>query len=59
MPTHGSLTKAGKVRSQTPKIQASPHRSAPPRLRFRRIHVKRFILGRKVGQNWMGSRRRY
>ena len=22
MPTHGSLTKAGKVRSQTPKVQA-------------------------------------
>ncbi len=58
MPTHGSLTKAGKVRSQTPKIQATPHVSLPPRVRFRRIHAKRFLLERKAGQNWAGERRR-
>ncbi len=61
MPTHGSLTKAGKVRSQTPKIQATPHVSVPPRIRFRKIHAKRFVLGRRIGQNWMATdrRRRY
>lgn len=61
MPTHGSLTKAGKVRSQTPKIQATPHVSVPPRIRFRKIYAKRFVLGRRIGQNWMATdrRRRY
>ena len=29
---HGSLTKAGKVRNRTPKIEASPHRPLCPRL---------------------------
>jgi len=58
MPTHGSLTKAGKVRSQTPKIQATLHVSVPPRIRFRKIHAKRFVLGRKIGQNWMATERR-
>lgn len=33
MPTHGSLTKAGKVRSQTPKIEARPKRQPIPRRR--------------------------
>jgi small subunit ribosomal protein S30e len=59
MPTHGSLTKAGKVRSQTPKIQATPRRSAPPRIRLRRTHTKRFLLGREPGQNWISTRRRF
>ena len=57
MPTHGSLTKAGKVRSQTPKIQGVPHRSVPPRISLRNAYAKRFLLGRKVGQNWAGERR--
>ncbi|MCW4053059.1 MAG: 30S ribosomal protein S30e [Candidatus Bathyarchaeota archaeon] len=56
MPTHGSLSKAGKVRSQTPKIQPTPKKSAIPRRRSRRNYEKRMILQRKVGQNW-GSRR--
>ncbi|MGQ9679182.1 MAG: 30S ribosomal protein S30e [Candidatus Bathyarchaeia archaeon] len=33
MPTHGSLTKAGKVRAQTPKIEAMPRSSPIPRRR--------------------------
>ncbi len=33
MPTHGSLTKAGKVRAQTPKIEGRPRRSPIPRRR--------------------------
>ena len=52
MPTHGSLAKAGKVRSQTPKIPARPRRSPVPKVRNRRNYVKRFILGLRPGQNW-------
>jgi small subunit ribosomal protein S30e len=33
MPTHGSLTKAGKVRAQTPKIESKPKRHPIPRRR--------------------------
>jgi small subunit ribosomal protein S30e len=55
MPTHGSLTKAGKVRSQTPKVQARPRTSLFPRVKFRRVAEKRLVLGRKSGQNWMGN----
>ncbi|MFX0108575.1 MAG: 30S ribosomal protein S30e [Candidatus Hodarchaeota archaeon] len=56
MPTHGSLSKAGKVRTQTPKIQPTPKKSATPRNRSRRNFEKRVILQRKAGQNW-GSQR--
>ncbi len=53
MPTHGSLSKAGKVRSQTPKIEATPKTRKPPRIRFRRNFEKRILLRRKSGQNWV------
>ena len=59
MPTHGSLTKAGKVKSQTPKVEAIVHESPIPRVRFKKIHSKRFLLNRKLGQNWQGQRRRF
>jgi small subunit ribosomal protein S30e len=36
MPSHGSLTKAGKVRGQTPKIPPKPKRNLVPRVRNRR-----------------------
>jgi len=55
MPTHGSLAKAGKVRSQTPKITATPKKSRIPRIRSRRNYEKRVILQRNAGQNWGGS----
>jgi small subunit ribosomal protein S30e len=58
MPTHGSLTKAGKVRSQTPKIQANPRSSPPPRYRNRRNFVKRFSLNKNPGQNWPSMSRK-
>jgi len=58
MPTHGSITKAGKVRSQTPKIQAMVRTSVMPRIRSRRNSEKRIVLGRRPGQNWMGDKRR-
>jgi small subunit ribosomal protein S30e len=53
MPTHGSLTKAGKVRSQTPKLEAKPKSGAIPKVRNRRTFEKRFTQKRKPGQNWI------
>jgi len=41
MPTHGSLAKAGKVRSQTPKIEGTSKKSRIPRVRCRRNYEKR------------------
>jgi small subunit ribosomal protein S30e len=43
MPSHGSITKAGKVRSQTPRIEPKPHRSPIPRERNRKNYVKRIL----------------
>lgn len=43
MPSHGSITKAGKVRSQTPKIEPRPHRSPTPRERNKYNYVKRVL----------------
>jgi len=51
MPTHGSLSKAGKVRMQTPKIEATPRAKKPPRTRYRRNYEKRILLQRRPGQN--------
>lgn len=56
MPTHGSLTKAGKVRAQTPKIEGAPKKSAIPRRRNRRNYVKRFLAA--PAENRFGRRRR-
>jgi len=58
MPTHGSLTKAGKVRSQTPKIEGRIRKSLNPRMKSRRTYEKRVITGRKSGQNYLGMRGR-
>jgi len=44
LPTHGSLTKAGKVRAQTPKIEGIPRKSPIPRRR-NRINYKLRVLG--------------
>jgi small subunit ribosomal protein S30e len=43
MPTHGSLTKAGKVRAQTPKIEGVEKTSPIPRKRNRRNYLNRII----------------
>ncbi len=53
MPTHGSLSKAGKVRSQTPKIVPTEKKRSIPRLRAKRNYQKRILLQRKSGQNWI------
>lgn len=41
MPSHGSLTKAGKVRSQTPKIPGKQKKNRCPRIRNRKEYLKR------------------
>ena len=43
MPTHGSLTKAGKVRNQTPKLAPRPKKSPGPKSRNRANYKKRFL----------------
>ncbi|MEB3845146.1 MAG: 30S ribosomal protein S30e [Desulfurococcales archaeon] len=47
MPTHGSMTKAGKVRKQTPKIEGKPRKGLPPRIRNRQRFVNRFLKRRE------------
>ncbi|MFQ5758852.1 MAG: 30S ribosomal protein S30e [Candidatus Bathyarchaeia archaeon] len=63
MPTHGSLSKAGKVRQQTAKmgIEGRTRKSKMPRCARRRNYEKRIILQRNPGQSWKqrrGRRRR-
>ena len=52
MPTHGALSKAGKVRSQTPNIEATKKKRPFPRVRNKKNYSKRVLLERKAGQNW-------
>ncbi|MBK5134027.1 30S ribosomal protein S30e [Candidatus Bathyarchaeota archaeon] len=52
MPTHGSLSKAGKVRSQTPKIVGQKKTKPSPRNRNKQNYRKRVILQKQPGQNW-------
>ncbi len=58
MPTHGSLTKAGKVRGQTPKIQARERDSPIAKLRNKNNFEKRFEKKRNPGQRKEDKRRR-
>lgn len=47
MPTHGSLSKAGKVRSQTPKVgKTSQAKSKIPRVKNRRKYIAQVLLKR-------------
>ncbi len=43
MPSHGSLTKAGKVRSQTPKVPAKERVGLTPRHRNKKNFIKRVV----------------
>ena len=52
MPTHGSLTKAGKVRGQTPKIEGKVRKSRSPRVKSKRSFRTRIVLNRTIGQKW-------
>ena len=56
MPTHGSLTKAGKVRNQTPKITLNKKKSQGPLRRNHRKYVK--MLENKRNNNGRNRRRR-
>ena len=58
MPTHGSLTKAGKVRGQTPKVEGRKRVGTSSSLRNKSNFKKRFILTRDPGQNKPGRRPR-
>lgn len=51
--SHGSLTKAGKVKQQTPKVDrtgvnATPKK--PPRMRYRKLYEKRIVNSQYGGQ---------
>ena len=48
--SHGSLTKAGKVSSQTPKVEASEKHSPIPRVRNKKNYLKRYVQGREAAQ---------
>ncbi|MHA1215217.1 MAG: 30S ribosomal protein S30e [Candidatus Hodarchaeales archaeon] len=48
--SHGSLTKAGKVRNQTPKVEARSRRSPTPSMRNKKNYFKRVIKEMPVGQ---------
>ena len=51
--SHGSLTKAGKVKMQTPKIERSgvnSRKKKSPRMRYRDLYKARFVNGRFGGQ---------
>ncbi|MCQ5337130.1 MAG: 30S ribosomal protein S30e [Candidatus Methanomethylicia archaeon] len=46
MPSHGSLTKAGKVRSQTPKIPAKERKGLRPIHRNKRNYIRRILYAK-------------
>ncbi|MEE9377897.1 MAG: 30S ribosomal protein S30e [Candidatus Lokiarchaeia archaeon] len=51
--SHGSLTKAGKVKMQTPKIErtgVNATKKKPPRMRFRELYLQRIVKGNFGGQ---------
>jgi small subunit ribosomal protein S30e len=48
--SHGSLTKAGKVREQTPKVDGKERHSPIPRVRNKKNYVKRFVKGKVKGR---------
>ena len=51
MATHGSLTKAGKVRGQTPKVEGRKIVGDSSSVANKGNFKKRFALGRFPGQN--------
>jgi len=61
--SHGSLTKAGKVKTQTPKVQrrgVNARRKKIPRVRYRENYKKRITKGEYGGQTGsIGANRRY
>ncbi|MCE4614138.1 MAG: 30S ribosomal protein S30e [Desulfurococcales archaeon] len=43
MPSHGSLTKAGRVRELTPKIEPKSRKNKPPRIRNKSKYTVRIL----------------
>ncbi len=56
--SHGSITKAGKVRSQTPKVPAKERRTPIPRIRNRKNYTRRVLGENNPGQDKNRRRRR-
>jgi len=48
--SHGSLTKAGKVRNQTPKVEGRKRKGVAPILRNKKNYIKRVLRKMPVGQ---------
>ena len=51
--SHGSLTKAGKVKQQTPKIRrtgVNSRKKKTPRMRYRALYIQRIEKGEYAGQ---------
>lgn len=48
--SHGSLTKAGKVRNQTPKVEGRKRKGLTPSLRNKKNFKKRIIRDMPSGQ---------
>ena len=59
--SHGSLTKAGKVRQQTPRVArtgVNAKKKKPPRMRYREIYNKRIVKEIYGGQtDSLGAKR--
>ncbi len=58
MATHGSITKAGKVRGQTPMVEGRKIVGKSSSVSNKSNFKKRFALGRYPGQNKPGQRRK-
>ena len=58
MATHGSLTKAGKVRGQTPKVEGRKKEGTSSSVQNKSNFRKRFVLNRVPGQNKLGQKRK-
>jgi small subunit ribosomal protein S30e len=58
MPTHGSLTKAGKVRNQTPQIASVTRKKRGPQRKNRRSYQKLLAEERYNHGRTRGRRRR-
>jgi len=50
LPSHGSLTKAGKVRNQTPRIPPKGRKNKPPRVRNRLEYTVRVLSPPSTGR---------
>lgn len=48
--SHGSLTKAGKVRGQTPKVESKRPQKKIPRVRNYKHYKQRVVLNNYAGQ---------